>query len=554
MSWSRVLPYSKNKPLASGILDSSVVDTVKKTVPYTITVKGTPVEFKIARNVLYNLAYSDLYYDRIHVIPSSVNFGVVDADKSSEVEIWNSFLHDNTMLNITGDFDQGLYFLENTDNIMFGGNTSKLYTLVADQEGVLTINASFVSNFTTSYGNLYAEGVREIVTFDFDIPTPSMSEKITFYTDILKSRDGAEQRIALLQNPRISTSYSYILSDYNLSLFDSKIEGFLGSEGLTPKWQQSQILNYEVLAGQNIVFFNTVNKDIQVGQYILLKEGNKLETAKVIELYDNRVVIELNLEKTFSEHAYVIPCFFAHIENVNKTNLTDRDTQVTVTFNYSVDEINKISYTAYSFEQYNSLNVFINQPNKVNNINTSYNRDTLIKDTIYGITSIIDINNQNFNTYNYSYLLDSTEEIQKFKSLLFDLNGRQKPFYIPTFQQDLILIEDGNFNVFDNTIVIQGIKYKKNYDKNFRDIIIFYKDGTHSIYKVIDSNNDEIFGSDDILILDRNLEKFTNYDNIEYISFLNKARFVSDDTTINFITNEVAEVVKNIQILKHEEK
>jgi hypothetical protein len=510
---------------------------------------GEISQLKISRNGKYYFHYTDILYDKIHVIPAPIDFGVITNNVAIQVEVWNAFLEDKTLLTTDGDYDQGLFFEENLTNLVFTFNSSKILNLVADSEGVSAMDAILNLNFNGYTTSFNVTGNRDIGTWHYK-PESGYVESFSYNTDIINSYDGDEQRISLLQDARFLTSYNYLLSNEEYAKSKSFLNKKLGSKFFSPQWSQASLLTQAISINDLTVYFDTSNKNIQADQTIMIKSKNDFENVQIATVYSDRVDIKFATTKSFEVGSTeVIPCYFSYIENISASVITDKDARMSVSFKYDVNELYNVLPASYSLPQYNGFNLLLTRPDKTAPLDIQFNRDALTLDSGYGVRVIQDINDQNFNTFNYNFFLDSYDKINEFKAFVNDIRGRAVPFYIPSFERDIYIKEDESVSTTENILVIKNVDYTKNYLLHFRDIIVQYKDGSYSIYNIKNSivNEDSNFEN---LTLDRNFDKIFNGSEVERISFLYQARFLSDTTTINYVTDKVATVSKNIKILK----
>lgn len=552
MNISKIKYYDKNTNLDYPILGNKVHYKISYSELSIISLKGFVDQYPKNVQSLKDLSFADLYFNRIHLFPKKINFGLIDSKKEKEIELWNSYFENKTLIETTGDFSQGLSFNEPVFNVVYKMNSSKVITLVAETDGTNTIDTTFNFNFSDTYALLKVEGKRNIYIFDI-VPRSEKSEIYSFNTDIIRAESGNEQRIQLLQDSRLVFNYNYLVEKYDIQRIEYLIFSSQAKEILIPKWSQNEFLQSKVNVSDNVIYFDTRFKDIAVGSLLMLKDNNVTESIEILEVYNDRIISKFPIEKSFEKNSYIVPVVYCYIDNITKSNHTNNVAEFNISFKIAPKENLNIINNVYEFETYRDLELILTQPNKISKINTTYNRDSITLDPNFGVINVYDINKQNFNSFNYEYILTSKEEIQNFKTFLNKISGRSKPFYMPSFQDDLYIDEFFTYDLTKQSFLIKSVDYQTTYLKSFRDIIIYYKDSTYSIYRIINAEkSNDLVGYDNIT-LDRTFDKITSYDNIDSISFLNKSRFLSDSSTINFITDEIATVTKNIQTLKFDD-
>ena len=136
-------------------------------------------------------------------------------------------------------------------------------------DGTNDINETMTFNFTS-------EGVVITVigslasTFNI-VPDVPVREDWEFLTDIIRSHNGSEQRIALRKNPRLSTQFRVDILDFK-DRRDQYITTFrnMGLSATVPLYQHATKVTQATGPGSSKVYFDPNRTQMQVGQQIVV--------------------------------------------------------------------------------------------------------------------------------------------------------------------------------------------------------------------------------------------------------------------------------------------
>lgn len=396
-------------------------------------------------------------------------------------------------------------------------------------------------------------------TFYFkpDTSENNFSEIITFNNDIITSFSGKEQRILLVQQPRYSVEFSYSFFGKELNNFNSFIYNNQVKENYIPIWFNSDFIEENYINGDTI-YITTLYKDYFVGQKIMLIDGlNNYDVATIKTINHNNIVIEEeNLSRSYDAFSTdLVPLKIGRLKStLSKTLLTANVAKVTLSFDIKVSDDKIIDDVDVSFPIYDDKFLILKQPNRINPISQVFNRNVYELDLGFGVREFEELQDQYFINYNYIHELTTRKEINEYKSFINKISGRQKSFYMPSFEVDFIHQENIEYLSTNNELIVNK-QNKENYKDTFgqkkRKIIIIFKDSTYLINEIIDSNSiDDEFES---LLLTENFTSDFNSNEIDHIMFLNESRFLNDTFVFEYLTNDICRINKNIRILKYKD-
>jgi hypothetical protein len=285
--------------------------------------------------------YLDDFYYRMHVLPSYIDVGNLTEKALYGVEIFNAWLEPVDILEITASDSEGLalsgFFLPETVLAL----TSVTGSLLVGMDGPAAIAAKFA--FAFSKGDpleLKVEGSR-IVTFSIAPDWSSaVKEKISYWTDVLESRDGTEQRIRMRRLPRWGIEYGILESGERVNLFDSMLVGWGARTFLVPVWWMKSALERALEPGESEVMCDTADRGFKPGGLaVVWQDALKCEAAEVLSVSPGSVLLSRPAGRAYEE-GYLVParlCRMAGAEN-GLDSLTSSLFRATVSFEAELPE------------------------------------------------------------------------------------------------------------------------------------------------------------------------------------------------------------------------
>jgi hypothetical protein len=507
---------------AFGPVDNSTPEFDLLNITYSALTNNLPVE-QGGYSVYSKIQPSFLqdYYYRIHVSPSLVDLGNLTSAVSQAVEVWNSFFLSETLYSISANGQASGVELDSgsTPPTLFKSLQSRSYTLTASLDGSPAIQADFAFNFSTQSPVLSVLGQR-ISVWPY-MAQVAWSEVLEFKTNII-SCYGKEQRIALRTNPRVTLKYVYQLSEREFSkskaLTNSSAHRALG----VPDWFQGAEIGALAL-GAVEVLFNTSELDFRAGESVIIWDShNSYEAIQITDVLSDRVLLRLPTTQVFTR-AMIAPLKVAMAKNGFQFQRSSYPV-IETTATFTVTKNSDLSF-ALPFPVYRSAVVF-NQPSILQgSLAESMERPVEVFDngTSVPLNQVLDAWVRYRSVLSFSAI--SRTEYNTMRSFIHSRNGKQKSFWVPSFNNDLTLTTD--IGVGATAIFVQTVNYEQNY--GITDILIELKNGGTVYARVLSGVSSGIV---DTLGLDASMATAIQISDVARIMFLNLVRFDSDSVEI----------------------
>lgn len=268
-------------------------------------------------------------------------------------------------------------------------------------------------------------------------------ERLSWLTAIQTSRTGAEQRQALRIVPRRQIDLPLILTGRERAYFDVLMMRNGGAAWYAPI-PHEEIAVGTVDAAQDTFTFDTSYREIAVGMKLLLRGVDALHTemVEVNSVASDHIVT--SAVNNYYPVATLTPTFKAVI--AEKLDMQRRTAQVfTGTARFvSVEPMvwPTTARTLATLATFTPLGgpsypILTTPPNSVNDLDFSYERLFSTVDNSQSNPVYIDKAQRAFASQKYEWFLVGRQERQDFRDLLFALQGRCKPVWVPTFNDDL---------------------------------------------------------------------------------------------------------------------
>lgn len=431
----------------------------------------------------------DNWFERIIVVPSSLDLGNVLSTLNQNLELINLFrdvslnwtaFNNNAGAGITATNLPGL-----THTILPLGNFN--LNIEISTNGPPTIIGDL--EFVTDQGNILVPltGSR-IILFPFQ-PNENLEETLEFNTDVLTSADGGEQRMRLRRAPR--QIMQFIIQDFgdnerdrlNAMMFDWQARVF----GV-PVWWEQRLLQTNMNVSDTVVQIDTTFADFRVGSLIMLWDGfDSFETFSVDAITSNSLTLQSGvLTARTAGQTLIMPVRTA----ITGTDIGQRrsltgPTATSIKFT-ALDNIDLSDVS--SFPTYESR-VLIDKLNKSDRTKTEgLNRKLEVLDD--GISQIQQRSSWTKSKPKLDWRLksDDQQEIWEIRQLLHFLGGRHTSFWLGTGRSDIVPIID----IVDlaGTIDMEFIDFGTFYQQVLprKDFQIIRKDGTRSQHRIAGSS------------------------------------------------------------------
>ena len=418
-------------------------------------------------------------------------------------------------------------------NVTYGILQERTYTLEIDVNGPPSVAASFTFNFQGSEQPVLTVIGSRIVLLPYYVNSPA-TERLQWLTNNIVSRNGTEQRISVRNKPRQFFSTAAPIAFDELNRAENLLYGWREQFWALPIWSENRLAS-PVTSTDMTINVDTRFADFRLnGLAMIWKSPREFDIFEVKALTDSTLTLDRVVNDNYS-NGVVAPVRIARL-SADPTRLTNGHLGRIET-NFSVSDNPSYSpKVTPANERYNGIDVYLEGP-LVNPefIEDVYNQRVDVVDFQTGVLDILapwlntKINRQ------FGLVLEGHKEVWLFKSFLAARKGRQTPFYMPTFENNLRILGTGTLTtpieVRSDEIAGQGAS---------RITIAVSTFNSGWLFRTITGSSIDVNGNTQVSL---NTPLNIDASEIDFISYMGLKRLTSDQIEIRWLSNKVAEVV-----------
>jgi len=158
-------------------------------------------------------------------------------------------------------------------------------------------------------------------------PLLGMKEFLNTFTDILKAKDGSEQRICFGSVPRQVFRYRVFLnSDVTQARLEAMLFGWQKLYWAIPMWQEKTVHTTTISAGASAITFNTAYADYRADTLaIIWKSQTEYETVLISTVNAGSLGLSENVVSTYTGNKVIMPCRLAQLVNPINTLQVEKE-------------------------------------------------------------------------------------------------------------------------------------------------------------------------------------------------------------------------------------
>lgn len=300
---------------------------------------------------------------------------------------------------------------------------------------------------------------------DIDLPLWSIppnwkggvTERLSWLTNILGPKTGAEQRIALRLSPRREFQFTVNPIGRVRSFLDQWLHRITDERCLLPLWHDKNHLAETAGLGDTRVEFATEYTEfLEGGLAVLWADAFTYEVVELTSIDADGIDFATPLTKVWPKGSIVYPLRRVWIDPaVRFTALTSRVGDAAVSF--LVDGTNDYDPGDEVLEEYAGHPVVTLEPNRRDDLETQFERDMETFDSETGLVRRYDEIGRAFQTQFYNWTAYGRQQHHQLRQTLYRLKGRQKAFWMPSFNEDVTVARP--LSPGQNALDIQRIGY-----------------------------------------------------------------------------------------------
>jgi hypothetical protein len=534
-------------PVVFRVLHSST--EIRKGIKTAIS----PLGIAIALWGNYTPGIDQAAFGQILIWPTSLDLGLVLSPKTCHVGIWNltgyvQRLTNWAVINLDG------VAITNADGypVSFGSDQYRVYQVDVAASGQASLNGSIAFNFVARPTVSVALSGTRLVVFSFE---PNWreppTENLEWLTDVLTAFNGREQRLQLRGNPRRALKYLMTFETKNkVATFESQVWGWQNLVFAVPVWTDWTRPTAAVSIGVITISVSTSLRDFAATRLALLWHDYRTwEVVEIQSLTSSQLTLTKATQQAWTTMDRIIPIRLGRMAgSLPVPRPTGTIAEASITFSLEpTSATDSTRLGSSSLTQYKGLDVLLVSPNAGDGLSDDFERNMPVIDFNKGAWDIHETTDAPVVKRPFRWVLKSRQEIMDLLKFLDNHKGRLVPFWVPTWSQDIELVQD--IGASDLGIVVNSILYTQQIKShpNRSDIILYPADGSVAPTLRGLTASSESVNNTEILTMDASLGTARTKDYFKAISFLTLCRFANDGFEIVWHSDSVAEVTVDLQ-------
>lgn len=496
----------------------------------------------------FQSSYFNDFYDRLHIIPSSIALGAISGATTVNVLVWNAYYRESQELtSVTVSPYAGITLSGPVTPAVLGPLVAIQIGVTAGVQGPAIIDEliHFVFDMPLSF-DLPVTGVRARTwAFEPAWGSSGKSYEVTysFATEVIMSRNGKEQRVAQRLTPRKSVAFRNLLLD----------EDFREAKGLLRNWQQRAFVIPEftqyvdsvaaMAPGSLTMTFAAVPSWAAPGFPVILRTASGMEAHTIEEVTADSVTFRAGTPSLKPAGTRMYAGLNSYVsQTLQMPRMTDSKATLDLTFD--VIALSEPPYTpAAASTVFNGREVFLKRPNWAESVEVTQAHEVDELDFGRGATLRYEAIAYGSETKKATYVQFTAAEAKATVDFFRRMLGRQGEFYMPTWEYDFIPV--GTVAAASAAMRVKGVDVARFYADStvYKAVFVLLNNGSvllrkvMSITEISDSN-----GDDSIITVDQTWGTTISQDTIVMCGWMPAWRFVSDDLTVEWLTDAVAQV------------
>lgn len=366
-----------------------------------------------------------------------------------------------------------------------------------------------------------------------------------FDTEVIVSRDGAEQRIAKRYEPRLSIEFETLESASRFGSATAHLHLRQNEEAICPLWHLASRIGMSVSSGASAIAFASAPNWAQAGAVLVLQEGDAAEAVQVSSVAGDTVNLASPLAGSWGPAAFVtegVPGYLT--EKVKQELVLDRTGGVEMEFDATPG-----GYPARgegtSGDTLAGLEIL---PLEINWGDRRENQNLVIRETVdFGFGRIKHHAPVAFPTVTReASVLGETEKLEALEQFFLRHRGRQREFYCRSYQRDFEPVS--GVTALGSSLRVKGTWAYDLLNGNTVHRAVCLSTRAGKLYRQIDSVS--LDGENTLIVVGEPWGDSHNLNQILGASMLNVSRFASDALTVDWRTGKVGSAKLSIQTLE----
>ncbi len=387
-------------------------------------------------------SFDDWYY-RIHILPLRIDLGNLVTNQVRYVQVWNAYLQQQILTSATLDNGEGVELIgPGAPPLPFAPLRLRRWQLSVTTEGPPVIAASLSFDFValgqrtvTITGNRMSAWM---LPPDWSRP---VTETLAWLTEVQQATNGSEARFPLRGSPRRSWEFSVLADRRERQVLEHALFDWSARTWALPIWNDVSWLQSRLALGvQSIPVPAAGQRDYRQGGLAMLwQDVTTYELVEIAAISGNALQLARPTANAWAPGTRVLPCRTARLaETPSLERLTDQAVRSTV----RLTAVETCDWPAVApASVYRGRPVLEQRPDLDQSPTAELGRQLVVIDGDIGPVAIDDVTGKAWPVQSHAWQTWGRTEQVSLRSLLYWLQGRAAALWLPSWADDLELVE-----------------------------------------------------------------------------------------------------------------
>ncbi len=435
--------------------------------------------------------FADDYFDRIHLTPIALSLGNVVSELTREIAVWNAWRttpQTLTALRLIGDAGSTLT-APGSLPLPLRPMEERVLTVMVGLDGPPVIDAVAVLSFAD--GATWSIRIDGLRLNAWSLPpdwTEPVIETLAWLTDVQVALAGTVTRTPLRDAPRRSWEFAVLADRRERRWVEHALFDWSGRVWALPVFVDTTWCRAAVPAGATEIPVATAGLDFAVGSLAMLwRDLATYELVEVAQIASDRIGLRAPTRRAWSIGTRLFPCRTARLTDapeLRRHNDRLMQTQLRFEATESCDWPAALPAT-----RYRGFPVLEHRSDETRDPSASFARRFDLLDGEVGRSHLDDLSGLAWTTQSHAWRLMGRAERAAHRSLLYGLQGRAEALWLPTWTDDLDVIEIIGESAVTLTVAACGISRSLRQQAGRRHIRIELTDGA-VFYRAVEASSE----------------------------------------------------------------
>ena len=437
--------------------------------------------------------FAEDYFDRIHLTPIALSLGNVVSELTREIAVWNAWRttpQTLTALRLDGDAGSTLT-APGSLPLPLRPMQERVLTLNVGLDGPPVIDAQAVLSFAD--GAIWSIRIDGLRLNAWSLPpdwTEPVIETLAWLTDVQVALAGTVTRTPLRDAPRRSWEFAVLADRRERRWVEHALFDWTGRVWALPVFVDTTWLRAPLPAGATEILVATAGLDFAVGSLAMLwRDVAIYELVEISGITGEglRILLRAPTRRAWPIGTRLMPCRTARLTDapeLRRQNDRLMQTQLRFEATEPCDWPPGLPVT-----RYRGFPVLEHRSDETRDPSASFARRFDLLDGEVGRSHLDDLSGLAWTTQSHAWRLMGRAERAAHRSLLYGLQGRAEALWLPTWTDDLEVIETIGESAVTLTVAACGISRSLRQQAGRRHIRIELTDST-VFYRAVEASSE----------------------------------------------------------------